>query len=167
MEFTLRKWSTHDVDALARYANNPRIANNLRNAFVHPYTRSDATAFIEQCITAPSARQYLRAIDVNGEAVGSIGLFLQDDVYCKSAQIGYWLAEPYWGNGIMHQAVMQVCDYAFSHYDLVRIYADVFANNMGSRRVLEKAGFTLEGILKKSVYKNGQLLDSCMYARIK
>jgi ribosomal-protein-alanine N-acetyltransferase len=109
----------------------------------------------------------LRAIDIDGIAVGSIGIFLKDDVYCKSAELGYWLGEPFWGKGIMTQAVKQICKMAFEKYDIVRIFAEPYADNTASRRVLEKAGFRLEGILRKSVYKKGQIMDSCIYALIK
>ena len=91
---------------------------------------------------------------------------MQGDVYSKSAEIGYWLAEEYWGKGIMSIAVEKICKLAFERYDIVRIYASAFRYNQGSQRVLEKAGFKLEGILEKSVYKNGKMYDSCMYALI-
>ncbi len=163
----LRKWKSEDIENVAKYANNIKIANNLRNAFPHPYTLEDAERYVSSCIANSESDQCCRAIVVAGEVVGSIGIFIKDDVYCKSAEIGYWLAEPFWGRGIMTQAIMQLCEYAFDTYDIVRIFAEPFANNSGSRRSLEKAGFTLEGILKNSVYKNGQIVDSCIYAFIK
>ncbi len=104
---------------------------------------------------------------MNGEAAGSIGIFLQNDVYCKSAEIGYWLGEPFWSKGIMSSAISQLCKFAFENYDLVRIYAEPFSHNTGSRRALEKAGFKLEGEFEKSVFKNNVFYNSCMYALIK
>lgn len=166
MEFVLRKWEEGDVAYVQKYANNEKIAAALRNAFPYPYTMDDAKAYIHLC-AENSERQVTRAIIVEGRAVGSIGVFFGSDVYKKSAEIGYWLGEPFWGRGIMSGAVMRVCRYVFAKYDIERIFAEPFACNTGSRRVLEKAGFTLEGILRNSVYKNGTLQDSCMYALLR
>ena len=167
MEFELRAWKPEDVDSVARYANNPKIAANLRDAFPYPYTHEDAETYVGSCVNEDSTCQLTRAIVVNGEVVGSIGVFLGTDVYRKSAELGYWLAEPFWKNGIMSAAVRQICEDTFARFDIVRIHAEPFAFNKGSRRVLEKAGFALEGTLRKSVYKNGAMQDSCLYALLK
>lgn len=164
MDFILRTWYKSDIDSVAKYANNKKIADNLRNAFPWPYTYEDARGYVTSCIEAGETRQCTRAIDVDGEAVGSIGIFLEEDVYCKNAEIGYWLAEPFWGRGIMSAAIRQLTEDAFEHYDLARIHAEPFAHNQGSRRALEKAGYTLEGILKNRVFKNTEIFDSCLYA---
>ena len=164
MEWSLKPWNMSDAADIARYGNDPAIAANLRNAFPYPYTRKDAEQFINSCISGEENRQLCRAVYVDGRAAGSIGVFRQEDVYCKRAEIGYWLARPYWGRGIMSAAVRRMCEEAFAHWDIVRIYAEVFASNTGSRRVLEKAGFQREGVLRQSVYKNGKLLDSHLYA---
>ena len=165
MEFKLRPWRIEDAESLASYANNSKIAANLRDAFPHPYTLNDAIGYINFCLGMKNKLCF--AIEVDGEAVGSVGVFPKDDVYCKSAELGYWLGEPFWRKGIMNEAVSRICEQAFSNYDIVRIFAEPFARNMGSRRVLEKAGFELEGILKKSVFKNGVIEDSLMYAKLK
>ncbi len=154
-------WRCRDV---AKYANNQKVAIKLRNIFPHPYTIEDAKSFINNCINSDNTRQCNKAIVVNDETVGAIGVFLQDDVYCKTAEIGYWLGEAFWNKGIMSAAIKQICGFAFEEYDIVRIFAEPFAYNIGSRKALEKAGFQLEGVLKRSVYKNGQILDSCIYA---
>lgn len=167
MDFTLRPWREEDIASVARYANNEKIAKNLRNVFPYPYTLQDAADYVRACIQADEAAQCCRAIVVDGEAVGSIGAFLGDDVYCKSAELGYWLGEPFWRRGIMSSAVRQLCDEVFADYDVVRIHAEPYADNAGSRRVLERAGFRLEGIKCRSVYKNGVFHDSCMYALLK
>ncbi len=166
-KISLRDWSMSDKEALAYYANNKKIADNLRNVFPYPYTLENAEFYINMCINADASREYLQAIDVEGKAVGSIGLFIKDDVSCKSAELGYWLGEEYWGKGIITEAIKQICNIGFEKYNLVRIFAEPFANNIGSRRVLEKSGFVLEGILKKSVYKNDVIIDSCIYAQIR
>jgi len=167
MAFELRKWLNSDADSVAKYANNINIANNLRNIFPYPYTIKDAKWYVNSCASNDEIRQYIRAIVVDGEAVGSIGVLIKDDVYCKSGKIGYWLGEPFWNRGIISEAIKQTCDMVFQKYDVIRIFAEPYAGNMGSRKVLEKAGFELEGILKKSVYKNGAIFDSCIYALIK
>ena len=165
MDFILRPWRQEDVEDVLRYANNDKIARYLRNVFPYPYIRTDAETFIESCIAADETHQLFRAIEVEGHAVGSIALCLGSDVYCMTAELGYWLAEEYWGKGIMTRAVQQICEEGAERWeDLLRIYAEPFAHNTASRRVLEKAGFTLEGVLRKSVCKRGRVCDSCMYA---
>ena len=167
MEFTLRKWKKSDADSVAFYANNKKIADKLRDVFIHPYSKDDAEFYINLCLSADEDKDLFFAIDVDGKAVGSIGVFKKEDVYRKSAEIGYWLGEEYWGNGIISDAVKQVCESAFEKLDVVRVFAEPYANNAGSRRVLEKAGFKLEGTLVKSVFKNEEYFDSCIYALIK
>jgi len=167
MQFTLREWKITDVDSVAHHANNKKIANNLRDVFPHPYTLSDAEFFVNMCINADKTKDLFLAIDVDGNAVGSIGVFKKDDVYCKCGELGYWLSEEYWGKGIITEAIKRICEIAFKKFDIQRIFAEPFATNIGSRRVLEKSGFELEGIMKNSVYKNGEILDSCMYALTK
>ena len=163
MQIDLRPWRPEDAHSVARYASNPKIAANLRDVFPHPYVHQDAVNYIESCLRADSARQLTRAIAVDGEAVGSVGAFLGSDVYRKSAEIGYWLAEPFRGRGIMPGAVIRICRESLDAFDIVRLYAEPFARNAASRRVLEKAGFRLEGILRQSVCKQGEILDSCIY----
>ena len=143
--FTLRPWQQSDVEAVAAAADNPHIAANLRNAFPSPYTLADAEWYVNDCIARGEERQLTRAILIEGRAAGSIGVFVRDDVYEKSAELGYWLAEEHWGRGIMTEAVRQICREAFDRFDILRIFAEPFADNLGSRRVLEKAGFTYEG----------------------
>lgn len=167
MEFVLRKWEEDDATSILRYANNKKVAATLRNVFPHPYTLEDAKAYIRACIAKRGDGQVTRAILVNGHAAGSIGVFFGTDIYEKSAELGYWLGEPFWGQGIMSEAVVRMCRYVFAKYDIERIFAEPFAGNVASRRVLEKAGFTLEGVLRNSVYKNGILQDSCIYALLR
>ncbi|MDR2903560.1 MAG: GNAT family N-acetyltransferase [Clostridiales bacterium] len=160
----LRKWTANDVENIMKYANNKKIADNLRNGFPYPYTKADAEGYVTLCLAADEKKDLFFAIDVGGAFAGSIGLFKKDDVYEKSAEMGYWLAEPFWGRGVMTAAVKELCDIGFQRFDIVRIYAEPFAHNAGSRKVLEKAGFSLEGVLKQSVVKNGVIYASCIYA---
>lgn len=127
MDFRLRHWKTEDAKAIAVEADNPRIAANLRNVFPCPYTLQDAVAYIKDCMAREGDRQITRAIEIDGRAVGSIGIFLMNDVYEKSAELGYWLSETYWGQGIMSQAVQMLCKEAFETFDIVRIFAEPYA----------------------------------------
>ena len=168
MDFVLREWRQSDAAGVAKYANNAKIACNLRDVFPHPYIRTDAETFIGSCIAADEEKQLFRAIEVDGRAVGSISLLLGSDVYRMTAELGYWLAEDFWGKGIMTRAVQQICAEGFARWGgLVRIHAEPFAHNAASRRVLEKAGFTLEGIMRQSIVKGGRVGDSCMYALLR
>lgn len=167
MEFTLETWKKEHIPSVAKYADNEKIAGRLRDSFPYPYTEDDAEWFVQDCMEKEGITQLARAIIVNGEAVGSITVMLNDDVYCKSAELGYWLGEPFWGRGIMTAAVETMCREGFAAWDIVRIHAEAFARNAASRRVLEKAGFALEGTLRRSVYKNGEMLDSCIYALVR
>ena len=165
--FTLRPWRRSDAEAVAAAADNPNIAANLRNVFPSPYTLADAEWYVSDCIAQGEERQLTRAIIIEGRAAGSIGVFVKDDVYEKSAELGYWLAEEHWGRGVMTEAVRQVCQEAFGRFDILRIFAEPFADNLGSRRGLEKAGFTCEGTMRNGVYKNGRVHSYCMYALLR
>ncbi len=168
MDFILRPWRREDATDVAKYANNEKIARNLRDVFPHPYPPADAENFVNSCLEADESLQMFRAIEAEGRAVGSIALCRSSDVYVRTAELGYWLAEDYWGRGIMTRAVQQICEEGFTQWnDLVRIYAEPFAHNAGSCRVLEKAGFILEGVLRQSVFKRNEVCDSCMYALLR
>ena len=166
-DMTLRPWRESDIPAVVRYADNSRIAANLRDVFPFPYHPEDADWFVRDCMERDGRGVLFRAIDLDGQAVGSISVAVGADVYRRGGELGYWLGEPFWGRGIMTEAVGRICREAFSTFDLVRIYAEPYAENFGSRRVLEKAGFRLEGILRQRVCKQGRLLDSCVYALLR
>ena len=167
MEFQLRKWRSGDAEDVARFADNEKIARNLRDVFPHPYTLADARGFVDSCAEEDGERQMFRAIVIGGRAAGSISLLCGEDVYRKSAELGYWLAEDFWGRGVMTEAVRQLCAEGFARWDIARIFAEPYAGNLGSRRVLEKAGFTLEGIMRQGVCKRGEMQDFCMYALLR
>ena len=160
----IRSWRDADAERLQCYANNRKIWLNLRDVFPHPYTIEDARWWIEHCSQENPERSF--AIASAQGPIGGIGLILGDDVHRSSAEIGYWLAEPYWGRGIMTGAVRAVIDYAIQELPLNRIFAAPFAPNLASFRVLEKTGFQREGTLRASVVKNGEILDQIMYARL-
>ncbi len=167
MEFELRKWRHEDAEEVAVVANNANIAANLRNTFPNPYTLADAQWYVDDCIEKGDNNQITRAIVVDGKVVGSIGIFVMNDVYEKSGELGYWLGEDYWRQGIMSRAAQQLCKEAFKLFPIERIYAEPFAYNAGSRGVLEKSGFTYEGTMRNGVYKNGKILDYCMYSLLR
>lgn len=154
---TLRPWQPGDEESLVRHSNNRNVWRNLRDAFPHPYTLADAKHWLQ--IANPSTPITNFAIVVEGAAVGGIGLVLKDDVFRRSAEIGYWLGEEFWGRGIVTEAVRAVTDYAFATFDLCRVYAGVFEWNPGSMRVLEKAGYEFECRMRKSVTKDGETID--------
>lgn len=162
MKFKLRPWNNKDIDPLVKYANNFNIAKNLTNQFPHPYTRENGEAFIKMATQDHPRRIF--AIEVNGEAAGGIGLHPQTDIHARNAELGYWLAEPFWGKGIMTRAVEQIVEYGFKTFDIDRIFARPFGTNLGSQKVLEKAGFVLEARLEKTLFKNGKHLDELIYA---
>jgi ribosomal-protein-alanine N-acetyltransferase len=154
-----------DVRPLAHWADNPRIARNLRDRFPQPYGLSDAKRWIRAARATDPPTHF--AIEVDGQAVGGVGFDAFDDIDRRTAEIGYWLAEPFWGRGIATAALAAVTEYAFMMFDLVRLQARVFEGNPGSMRVLEKAGYVCEGRLRRSVTKNDRTIDSFLYAHVK
>ncbi len=164
-EWRLRPWRPGDEEALVRHANNRLIWINLRDRFPHPYTMSDAIAWVQRASAQEPPTNL--AIATTEEAIGSIGLTLQPDVHRRSAEVGYWLAEPFWGNGITTRALRAFTEYAFATFDLIRLYGIPFEGNPASAHVLEKAGFSYEGLLRRSVTKDGQILSAWMYALVR
>ena len=162
---TIRPWRMDDAESLARHANNRKVWLSLRDKFPHPYTSEDARKFLEATVKSEPITDF--CIEVNGAAVGGIGIHFGIDVHRHTAEQGYWLGEEFWRCGIMTEAVAAFTDFCFEEFQLRRIYAEPFANNRASARVLEKAGFAFEGRLKNNVFKDGNLLDSLLYARTK
>jgi RimJ/RimL family protein N-acetyltransferase len=161
---TLREFTPDDKYRLAEIANNPKIAKNVRDVFPSPYTVSDAEFFLKNIVTQLS--QLILAIEYNGEYVGNIGLHKGTDVYRKSAEIGYFLGEPYWNQGIATKAVNLICDYGFANLDIVRIHAGIFEFNPASMRVLEKCGFKREAVFEKAIIKNGKIYNEFRYVKL-
>lgn len=163
---TLRAWRTGDEDTLARLANNRDVWKNLKDSFPHPYSRNDAEAWIEQVAKEGDAPRHF-AIVRGSEVVGSTGFEPYQDVNRLTAEVGYWIGEPYWGDGVATEALSLLTEYAFERFDFERLEAAVYAWNPASRRVLEKAGFVCEGKLARNVVKDGQVVDSWLYARLR
>lgn len=163
---TLRRWRADDLDALVRYANNWNVWINLKDRFPHPYTHADGRAWLAHC-DARIGEPTNFALDWQGEAIGGLGLDPHSDVHRLMATVGYWLGEPFWNRGFATQALRAFTAYAFSTFDLYRLQATVFDWNIGSSRVLEKAGYTLEGRLRRSIIKDGRIADQLLYARLR
>jgi [ribosomal protein S5]-alanine N-acetyltransferase len=159
----LRPWGMSDAPQLALICNNREIADRLRDGFPHPYSLRDARDWLNIIIPENNPTRFF-AITSDGQVIGSIGLVSKTDIYRKNMEIGYYLSEPFWGKGIMTRTIKAVTTYAFNNFDIVRVYAEPFADNPGSRKALEKAGFVLEATLKNYVIKNDLIKDSCIYS---
>ena len=162
----LRPWAISDAENLAAIADNKIIADNLRDMFPNPYSLDDALQWLSSVIAHEGPIRYF-AITVEGRLAGSIGLTPKSDIYRKNAEVGYFLAPQFWNRGITTRALLAITDYAFRTFDIVRVYAEPFADNIASRRVLEKAGYIHEATFKNYVIKNGVIKDSCIYSVLK
>ena len=167
MEIKIRKWKIEDKSELAKVLNNMKILNNLRDGVPYPYTENDAEDFIRAMLSADPDKTFAFAITLDDKVIGSVGVFRQENIHFRTAELGYYIGEEYWGNGYMTEAVKQACGFVFENTDIIRIYAEPFAYNTGSCRVLEKAGFVYEGTLRSNAYKNGNIIDMKMYALVK
>jgi RimJ/RimL family protein N-acetyltransferase len=160
----LRQWRLEDEESLVRHANDRRVSIDLRDRFPFPYTASHARDWLAKTIPADPPTNFAITDPANDEAVGGVTLMLQTDIERINAEIGYWLGVAYWGRGMMSAAVKAATTYAFEVLGLERVFAVAFTRNTGSARVLEKAGFRLEGKLLHSAVKEGIVLDQFMYA---
>lgn len=166
MECFLREWKLEDAVDLAEMLNNKNILDNLRDGLPYPYTQKDAEEYISSMLSADKTKTFAFAITYKDKVVGSIGVFRCDNIHYRTAEMGYYIGEPYWGKGLGTSAVKQVCGFVFEHTDIIRIFAEPFAYNTASCRVLEKAGFQFEGLLRKNAVKNGKVLDMKLYALV-
>ena len=165
MKIVLREWEKEDIEALLKLANNRKVSDNLRDRFPYPYTREDAEAWLAINENNPEHKSFV--IEVDGLFTGGCGIFPRDDVYRLSAEIGYWIGEPYWGKGIATETIRQLLEKAKIFYpQMVRIFAEVFEHNKHSMKALEKNGFYLESIRKKAVVKNGKILSDYVWVKL-
>lgn len=162
---SIRSWRIEDVESLVHHANNYKVWRNLRDLFPHPYTMADARKWIVHARSLTPETAF--AIAVDDQAVGAIGVVLQEDIHRRSAEIGYWLGEAYWGQGIATRSVRAFTDHSFLTFDLCRIYACVLDWNPASARVLEKSGYQFEGRMKKAATKDGAAVDELLYALVR
>jgi len=163
----IRKWKLSDAKDLATALSNTKIQNNLRDGLPYPYTEQDGVDYISAMLSADENETFAFAITVDDKVIGSIGVFRQGNIHRLTAELGYYIAEEYWGKGIMTEAVRQICKYVFDKSDIIRIFAEPFAHNAASCRVLEKSGFQYEGTLRNNAVKNGKVIDMKMYSRLK
>jgi [ribosomal protein S5]-alanine N-acetyltransferase len=159
--FKLRPWIPSDLESLVKYANNKNVSRCLRDRFPFPYTKEDGEKWIN--VGSKTDPQDSFAVEINGEAVGGVGLMPGSDTARLTSEIGYWLGEPFWGKGIATEALKILTQYALETRKFIRVYAGVLENNPASARVLEKAGYVLESRQKKATIKNGVILDQFMY----
>jgi len=164
MKVTLREWKRSDAEALAFIANNKKIWDNVRDRLPYPYTKKDAKEWLELVKKQKVVTTF--CIEVDGSLAGSIGVTLRDDVYRKTAEIGYFIAEEYWGKGVATEGIKQMVSYVQKKFDIVRIFAEVFEHNKASMRALEKNGFYLECIRKKAAFKNNMILDDYVWVKL-
>lgn len=167
MNVELRQWKLSDARTLSNIISNLNILNNLRDGMPYPYTENDAKEFISSILSDDKNNNFIFAIICDGAVVGCIGAYRQGNIHRRTAEIGFYIAEEYWGKGIATVAVSKICDYLFSNSDIIRLYAEPFSYNTASCRVLEKAGFKYEGTLESNAVKSGKICDMKMYAKIK
>ena len=163
----IRKWELSDAADLATALSNRKIQDNLRDGLPYPYTEQDGIEFISAMLSADENETFAFAVTADNKVVGSIGVFRQGNIHRQTAELGYYIAEEYWGKGIMTEAVKHICEYVFEKSDIIRIYAEPFAYNAASCRVLEKAGFQYEGTLRSNAVKTGKIIDMKMYSLLK
>lgn len=167
MNVLIREWKLSDASSLAQAVSNLNVQNNLRDGLPYPYNENDAVEFINAMMPADKNDVFAFAIECDGKAIGSIGVFRQQNIHRRTAELGYYIDEDYWGKGIATQAVKQMCRYVFKNSDILRIFAEPFSKNIASCRVLEKAGFQCEGTLRSNAVKCGEVCDMKMYSLIK
>ena len=164
MNCTIREWRLEDKYALAENLNNLNVLNNLRDGLPYPYTPADAEDYIRAMQSADPNRTFAFAITVDDAAIGSIGIFRCENIHFRTAELGYYIGEPHWGKGFATSAVIEACRRVLERTDIIRIFAEPFAHNIASCRVLEKAGFQCEGTLRCNAVKNSKVFDMKMYS---
>lgn len=163
----IRKWELSDAADLAAALSNKKIQDNLRDGLPYPYTVQDGMDYISAMLSADEEKTFAFAVTIDRKVIGSIGVFRQENIHRQTAELGYYIAEEYWGRGIMTEAIKQICKYVFGRSDIIRIYAEPFAYNTASCRALEKAGFQYEGTLRSNAVKNSEVIDMKMYSLLK
>lgn len=167
MVYKIRKWKLSDAKDLAVALSDLRVHENLRDGIPYPYTEQDGVNYISAMLSSDENKTFAFAVTADDKVIGSITVFRQENIHRLTGEIGYYIAEEYWGKGIMTEIVKQTCKSVFEKSDIVRIYAGVFARNIASCRVLEKVGFCCEGTLRSGAVKNGEVLDVKMYSLLK
>lgn len=167
MKCRIRKWELSDAGNLAAALSNKKVQDNLRDGLPYPYTEQDGEDFISAMLSADENKTFAFAVTVDNTAIGSISVSRRENIHRLTGELGYYISEEYWGRGITTEAVRQICEYVFGKSDMIRIYAEPFAHNTASCRVLEKAGFQYEGTLRSNAVKNGQVMDMRIYSLLR
>ena len=169
MKCRIRKWELSDAGNLAAALSNKKVQDNLRDGLPYPYTERDGAEFIAAMLSADENDifSFAFAVTVDNTAIGSISVSRRENIHRLTGELGYYISEEYWGRGITTEAVRQICEYVFGKSDMIRIYAEPFAHNTASCRVLEKAGFQYEGTLRSNAVKNGQVMDMRIYSLLR
>ncbi|WP_434311711.1 GNAT family N-acetyltransferase [Hominifimenecus sp. rT4P-3] len=167
MNRVIRPWQIEDAEELAEALSNKNVQDHLRDGLPYPYTKADAEWYIHEMQSADPKSTFAFAITSADQVVGSIGVFRQNNIHFRTAEMGYYIAEPYWNKGLATKAVGEICKYVFEQTDIIRIFAEPFSYNTASCRVLEKNGFQYEGTLRSNAVKNGKVLDMKLYALVK
>ncbi|MDO5845537.1 MAG: GNAT family protein [Methanocorpusculum sp.] len=163
----IRRWRLSDAPALAVVLSNRHVLDNLRDGLPFPYTEADAADFISAMLASDPDAVFSFAVTEREAVAGCVGIFRGQNIHFRTAELGYYIGEPFWGRGLATCAVRQACAYVFAHTDILRIFAEPFAENAASCRVLEKAGFVCEGVLRQNAVKNGAVRDMKMYALVR
>jgi len=161
MQLILRPYQHSDLENLVKHANNFNISKYLTNKFPFPYEKKDGEAFIQLALSHDPLQ--IKAIVLNDEVIGSIGVHQLADIYSKSAEIGYWIGEEHWGKGIVTFAIKEMLKYGFETFDIKRIFARTTHTNLASQRVLQKSGFIFEAELKGTIFKNDEYFDELIF----
>ncbi len=167
MKIEIKPFCREYAAELSKALNNKKILENLRDGIPYPYTVKDAEDYISFILDSNKNSVYVFAICADNKVIGTVGAFRGTNIHFRTAELGYYIAEPYWGKGIMTEAIAQICNYIFENTDIIRIFAEPFSHNIGSCQVLKKNGFICEGILRQNAVKNGKVIDMKLYSRIK
>lgn len=159
---TLRPWREEDTEALIWAADDVRVATEMREGFPSPFTIVEARTWIGN--TKDQRVIFDFAVEVGGEAAGGVSLRIGDGDHRDFGEITFWLGHDHWGKGIATEAVGAATMYAVTRFDLQRVYALVFAENIGAGRVLEKNGYVLQGRIPEGVPNRGEVRDAVIYA---
>ncbi len=163
IRYTLREWKLSDKESLIQYGNNQRVSENLRDIFPYPYTETAADQWLGMATSQKFPIQEF-AIDIDGSAVGGVGVVVGSGERRIAAEVGYWLGEPFWGKGIMTRVVAELVEYVFFQFpEVIKLTAPIYVRNIGSQGVIKKVGFSLESVEKYGAIKQGELLDVCHY----
>lgn len=160
---TLRHYTDADIPLIIEHLNNPNVTRYLTSSIPQPYTESDAVWFINEATKGA----IIRAVEVDGAFIGTVGVKPGQFENCRSAEIGYWLGEPYWGRGHATQVITQMTDMIFETTDIIRMTAPVHSPNEGSKRALLKSGYRLESVQEKACFKHDHFYDKYLFVKIK